>query len=249
MPERAAPAPPEGLAGTALELEKLRYQALLDLWKAEIEAERLKEAERWKLAETRRDERVKAEDALRAAVHAAYLDASKNGLERSLKRVNFVTAGAAAIATTYTGLLALVFSVSGQVARPMPATGMGPAVFLGVSLVLSVFYAAYLSEVKRPGRYLGSGLGPVLQEVRMVTFVAWVAQGVLLRAWALRLSVLSLGIGVALTPLPFLDLTEASRWKLIGLGVFLLVLAAGWEISAPLRRRLADKKATRGKPG
>lgn len=125
---------------------------------------------------------------------------------------------------------------------------MGPAVFLGLSLVLSVFYAAYLSEVKRPGRYLPTGLGPALQEARMVTFVAWVAEGVLLRAWALRLSVLSLGIGVALTPVPFLDLTEDSRWRWIGTGGVLFALALLWEVGRFLWKRWSSGSYAGGQP-
>lgn len=237
MGELEPPAPPATHERIADALATLEYQALLDDWKSRSLHERTQALERWRLVESRRDVRVQVEDTLRAAVHGAYLDVAKTSLERSLKRANFVTAGAGAIATTYTGLLALVFSVSGQQPVPMPATGIGPPLFLGLALVLSVAYAAFLSESRRSGRHLPTNVSPALQERRLVIFVGWVTRTTLERAWALRLSILSLGIGVALMPLPFLDLPVRLQWWLIATGGGAILLSALGELAGWYRKR------------
>lgn len=206
-------------------LEELHYSAVVDAWKRERAAELEARAEESKLIEQRLDDQVATENALRAAVHGAYLDVAKASLERSLQRATFVTGAAGTMATIYSGLLALVYSVSKEGAAPMPASGIGPAAFLGLSLVLSTVYVAFINRSFRDGRHLRSGLGsPLLQERRLATFLDWSIGGSYRRAWALRTSVLSLGVGVALTPLPFLELSELEQWRLIGFGAGILVV-------------------------
>lgn len=226
------------------ELQEIEHAALLDEWKSRAAHERAESMERWKLREARRDARATVEDGLRAAVHNAYLEVAKHGIDRGLRRANFVTAGAATIATTYTGLLALVFSTKGEQAAPMPPTGMGPPLFLGLALVLSITYVAFLTESGGSGRHLPTNITPHHQEVRLMIFLNWVSQGALRRSWALRLSIWNLGVGVALMPLPFLAISQAAQWRLIGTGGALVGLAGIAEtcLAARKRQRLKDLK-------
>jgi hypothetical protein len=216
-------ATPPDLPAVHDDFEKLRYTALLDVWKQERAAALEALTEERKLVEKRRDEQLANENALRAAVHGAYLDVAKAAAERSLQRATFVTGAAGTMATIYSGLLALVYSVSKEGTSPLPAYGMYPAVFLGISLVLSTAYIAYITRSFRAGRHLRNGLGPGLQEERLATFLDWAISSSYRRAGALRTAVVSLGIGVALTPLPFLRLAEASATRLIQFGGGILV--------------------------
>jgi hypothetical protein len=168
LPSQAEwPAPPAD-AGDQPDFKKIRYQAQIDEVKARLQAQideikaRWRDhashsAEEWKLTEARRDGRLAAEDALRAAVQSAYLDVAKGTLDRALKRAEFLTAAAGAIGTSYAALLGLVYSAGGDTPRPLPATGIGPALFLGLALVLSAFYVAYIRVSASTGRVLPAG--------------------------------------------------------------------------------------------
>lgn len=210
------PLPPEE-GGDAAKLAELRYAAVLEVWKQE-------QAEKRELAQKRTDEEFATENELRATVHGAYLEVATAALERGLKRATFVTGAAGTMATIYTGLLALVYSVAKDSLSPMPASGIGAAAFLGISFVLSTVYVAFINRSVGDGRHLPTGIGsPQLQEDRLATFIEWTIGSGLRRAWALRSSVFSLGIGVALTPVPFLRLAEWQRWCLIAVGAVILL--------------------------
>ena len=227
--------------GAEVELAKLLYQAKLDEAKARLQAELDERKARWRdeaqraaekrqLAATRLENRVAAEDALRGKIHEAYVEVGKQAMERSLTRANFVATTASALSTIYTGLLALVYSVSGDAPNPMPASGIAPAAFLGLSLVLSVVYVSYLHESSSRRLVIPTGLGPRLQETRLLSFLTWIASGAFSRAWALRIAVISMGVGVFLMPLPFLQISERFSWQIAGAGGVIILLAAVYEI-------------------
>jgi hypothetical protein len=239
LPKVSWPPPTVQPTGSEVELAKLRYQAELDevnaRWRDEVTAE----IEEDKRTADREDSWTAAEDKLREAVHAAYLEVAKGSLERSLSRANFVTAAAGAIATAYTGLLGLVYSGSG--ARALPGHGVWPAVFLGLAFVLSAFYVAYQRPGWRAGSFLPRGTGTQLEEERLALFVEWVGRRTNRNAWAIRTAVVSLGIGVALTPLVFLSLTEGQRLLVVYGSFGLLALYLVYEIIAAIvRRRQTD---------
>src|SRR5262249_25585244 len=141
------PEPPTDM-GDQSDLAKIRYQAEIDEITARLQAEidevkarwrdrAARDAEEWKLTEARGDGRLAAEAALGAAVQSAYVDVAKGPLDRALKRAEFLTAAAGAIGTSYAALLGLVYSAGGDTPKPLPATGIGSALFLGLALVLS----------------------------------------------------------------------------------------------------------------
>lgn len=237
------------------ELAKLLYQAQLDEAKARLQAEldelkarwrdeAQKATERRQLAATRLENRVAAEDALRGKIHDAYLEIGKQAMERSLTRASFLATTASALSTIYTGLLALVYSVGGDVPNPMPASGIAPAAFLGLSLVLSVVYVSYLHGSSSRRLVIPAGLGPRMQETRLLSFLTWIASGAFSRAWALRIAVISMGVGVFLMPLPFLQISDRNRWQIAIAGGVIIFFAAVYEIAGARRRSNKDRPFT-----
>jgi hypothetical protein len=185
----------------------------------------MKEEDRAKLQNERADKELATEDALRLAVQAAYLEVGKGVLDRAVKRAEFVTTAAGAIGTSYAGLLALVYSVSNnKAAARLPIWGIAPGVFLGFAIMLSVFYVAFVRGGTTTGNYLPRATNADGQEERLLFFLGWVTKSVLERVWALRTAVVSLGVGVALTPLPFLTITDGYALGAIIIGAIIVVL-------------------------
>jgi hypothetical protein len=58
------------------------------------------------------------------------------------------------------------------------------------------------------------------------------------RAWALRAAVVSLGIGVTLIPLPFLQMPPLGTWLSLGGGALVSVVWLAYEGVHYVRRRL-----------
>jgi hypothetical protein len=230
MPE--PPAIPDPPKEDEIELLKLAYQAEIETvtkpWRDRVEAEiaaqevdvevRAAEvkatvdadAKTLEVIRSRVDADRAAEVALLKAVHDAYIEVAKGSLDRSLKRAEYLVTVTTAITGVYTGLLGLVYSV-GQAGTPspLPPRGIVPVAFLGTGLILSAFYMAFLRRSTIKAALLPTGIGGTLPEERLRTFFTWTFKGVLDRAWALRMAVVSLGLGVALLPLPFLEIDNA----------------------------------------
>ncbi len=130
-------------------------------------------------------------------------------VERARAGAELVQKAAGAIATLYAGVLALVFSVSDN---PLPARGVLAPAFLGLAVVLSTAYIAYLGpaiDVTAAGEPV-RGLEP--KTYQRLNIVTEVARGTaLLRSAALRASVIALGVGLAYIVLPFVTLTDDDR--------------------------------------
>lgn len=243
----ARPKPPKG----AKEPDALNalYQAELESWKVrardpveEAKRIRIRDDEEAKRIRTRDDARadtalavaVARQDADRAAEVAllqsmqnAYVEVAKSSLDRSITRANFMTGLIAAISGTYTTLLALVYGI-GENPVALPGRAMIPVVFLGIALVLASFYVAFLRRNVKKRNLLPSGIGGTIADERLKTFLDWVFSGVLERAWALRTSIVAFGIGVALLPLPFLNIDVAvTRDLTIAAGVALVAWLGG----------------------
>jgi hypothetical protein len=231
------PAPPSEPPSAEADFAKMLYQAQIDGVKARYQAQIDEIKARWrddaanatedrKLDAAREDSVSSAEGRLREAVHSAYLEVAKGALDRSLQRANFLVAAAGAIATTYTGLLALVYSVSATKPNPLPVWGLFPAFFLGLSLVLGAFYAAFIRARTVQGHFIPTGTGAQIQERRLLFFIEWVMTSVNQRGWALRTSIISLGVGLVLIPLPFLEISSVLAWGAAAIG--LLVVGIWW---------------------
>jgi hypothetical protein len=180
-----------------------------------------------------------AETDLRAAIQAAYIEVQKAKIDRTFRAADAVTRAAGAIATVYTGLLALVYSVASHPARPLPARGIAPAFFLALAFFFSVVNVGFVRRSSRKVDILEAADSWKGQQIRLIRFLQWVDRGALERAWALRAGIVCLGAGVALLPVPFLTLSLGQTRGTIGAvsGVALLWLLYEVAVAWAARRK------------
>lgn len=154
--------------------------------------------------------RAKAEYEADLAIEHEYyvglIDVAKSSIDRSRAAAETVQKAAGAIITLYTGALALSFSVSD---RPLPLRGLYAALLLGVAVVLSTGFVAYLPD---PGTYddedrstNNDDLGESTPERLSNMFIKWSRTTSLDRVIWLRASVVALGVGLIFLPAPFIS--------------------------------------------
>ena len=147
-------------------------------------------------------------DALKQFSTSLYTVAS-GSIDRARAGAELVQKASAAIAVLYTGALALTFSVTDN---PLPARGVLTPLFLGLAVVLSTAYIAYLGPKQgfTPGPKPALGLEPKTFE-RLNAFVSLTHRIATARVGALRASVVALGVGLIFIAAPFVDLGSQSR--------------------------------------
>jgi hypothetical protein len=214
-PEKDLPLPPlEGKRyDEQIELRKLHYQAQLQAVLAQ------------KGAEIEDEKALQAKiDTLDQAVHNAYLDVAKGHLDRVRVRAEFVEKAAGTIGGAYAILLGLSFSLNKEVNRPLPARGLAPTIFLGLSIFLAAVYLAYITPTQP---LIGPKPHPVrTQRViqRRDAFILWTSEIVGKRARWLQSAVISLGFGVIFLPVVFLDIQNNIVWIAVAVGLVLALL-------------------------
>lgn len=182
---------------------KALYEARLDAWMEDWKQRAADSTSAVKNAEARQDTDYAAEMALLKAVHDAYIATTQSSLDRALTRMNVVTASVGAITAIYTGLLALVYAAKSGEGRALTLVGVVPALFLGLALFLVTIYAAMFRRQEGNMSLLPGGIGGQVTEIRLITFMQWCFGGVWARSWALHAGIVSMGIGLATLPLPF----------------------------------------------
>jgi hypothetical protein len=145
--------------------------------------------------------RWEGELALAKLFHEKLAEVAVGSIERARDSAKYIQTVAAWIATLYTALLALVFSVTDF---PLPIRGVIPAVFLGLAVALAAGYLAFITTAKSIELYKGGTSLTEQQLNRTGYLVRWINSSVLDRRWAIRASVLSLAFGVAFIPAPFI---------------------------------------------
>jgi hypothetical protein len=182
---------------------------------------------------------------LRAAIHAAYIEVQKTKIDRTFRSADFLTRAAGTIATVYTGLLALVYSVGTKSPHPLPARGIAPAVFLALAFFFSVVNVGFVWRSGKRVDILAEAKTWKEQQVRLVRYMQWIDRGALQRAWALRTAVVCLGAGVALLPLPFLSVSTKQTRACVVVAGAAVVLWLLLEIAMAAR---AVRRARRTRP-
>ncbi|MET3807545.1 hypothetical protein ABIB25_004571 [Nakamurella sp. UYEF19] len=243
-PARYATAPdvpataPGGLPPLDGELFKARYGEQLAGWLADVAAETTRKAAdvaaettrkavETALAAAREDADLTAETASLKGIEDAYIATTQASLDRSLTRVNIVTASVATVTTLYTGLLGLVYTAdSSKGNNHLGAIALVPGLFLGLALFLVTIYAALIKASVTVGPLLPTGIGGQIPELRLITFMRWCFSGVLQRSWALHAGIVSFGVGVVTLPVSFIALTSAQQ-QLILFGGLALVIGTG----------------------
>jgi hypothetical protein len=215
---------------TTVDIDKARKQLVVDIDKARQEAAIQAEKDRV-LANTEREKADWTNEYTQAQnFYTAYIEVAKDQIERAIARAEFVQTAAAAIGGVYTGVLALSFAV-GDFA--LPARGILPTMFFGLSIVLAAAYLAYISLPTKVPEFSSNGTLDSRQRVRRNTFINWAGAPVNPQSYLLQMAVFSLAFGVAFLPAPYIKAgnlgTEAlsvplSSQPLIG-GALIWVLA------------------------
>jgi hypothetical protein len=174
------------------------------------------------LKRAREDTALAADMAMLSAVHGGYLAVAQSSLDRAVQRATYVATAAGAIGTIYTAILAARYT-AGHPA--LPARSIIPALFIGAAVAFSTWYMAFLRGKTRNQQLLLSGTGGSVAETRLLDFMEWTFAGVLARAWSLRVSVISLALGLALLPLGLVQLSSAVTWII---GVVALAILVAW---------------------
>lgn len=215
------PAPPSVRANDPqIEFLKQRYGAQLQVATEEHKGALL----------TTPAERAKAEwsndFAVRQEIAKAYLEVAKGSVTRAQAAAQFVQTAASAVGAIYTGVLGLTFKADAATLRLDPR-GLAAAVFLGLAIALATSYLAFLTRGDRTDPPTTSGDWEIGQVNRLNAFIVWTAESVYRRAFLLWASVVSLGIGVALLPIPFIQagwLTGRVVLAICSAGLLLVVL-------------------------
>jgi hypothetical protein len=174
-----------------------------------VEQARLEEAEKAVLAEKAgntaaardmRQSEVETDLGLYTKFHEELMEVAKGAIDRARAGAQTIQTAAATIVTLYTAALALAFSVAD---RPLPTRALFPGVFLGLAMVLSTVYLAYLSppkDLKSPDPHSDWRVATVR---RLVFFIKWVRAGAMNKRYWLHASIVALAIAVAWLPAPF----------------------------------------------
>lgn len=193
-PEENWPNVPDDIADK--EAAKLaRYQARLDLYAARL-----------------KDDDGEVEG--RGKYYDALFEVGKGSIDRRRSGASTVQTAAAAIATLYTGVLAVSFSVADH---PLPPRGLISPFFLGLAIVLSTFFLAYVSQ---SGVSEGATTAPDTEErelKRINAFLDWVKAAGTANRWAVNAGVVALGVGLVFLPAAFITLdpqpsSDLAKW-------------------------------------
>lgn len=158
--------------------------------------------------DARSEAEVKADldDLARVAAEAAKL--VTGDVEHRQGGARTVQQASAAIAAIYTGVLGLSFSVTDN---PLPLRGVVTPVFLGLAIVLSTAYLAWVRPCEDPPEFPQADGG---SRANVRVRLAWLAQlaGERTRrgSSALRASIVALGMGLACLVLPFVGVGGAA---------------------------------------
>jgi hypothetical protein len=178
-------------------------------------------AERWE----RERAAWAAEYADSRAIHQARIDIAKETVARAHSAAEFVRNAAASIVTLYSGVLGITSALDRGREGLFPARGILPAIFLSGAIIGATAYVALIQKPRpfhlpRPHSSL-----PELQERRLSSLVDWLADITLRRAYALHAAVISLAMGTAFLPAPFLTGLDDSQWVSAGIVAAVITLA------------------------
>ncbi|MFF1633267.1 hypothetical protein [Leifsonia sp. NPDC058248] len=156
-------------------------------------------------------ENFKADNTSLAAYEGRFYDLAVGSVDRAKTGATTVQGASTAIAALYTGVLGLVFSATGTA---FPIRGLITPLFLGVAVVLSTYYLAFITPgykvmMTPPG---GKSLGQNVHD-RIVAIGEAVDRTVRRRSWAIRAAVVALAVGLVGMALPFITTATFEQTK------------------------------------
>jgi hypothetical protein len=210
-----------------IDFKKILFQAEVDVAKAERLADiEIAKAKSLSTTEMLKKSRESHEAQMQAA-YAAFLEVAKEESKQNIPRAQFIQGAAAAIATTYTGILAYTFAVESS--QPVPARGIIPTLLLGLAIALASAYVGLLSE---PGqlRYTGVSQLPAQRQRERNLFITWVRAKSLRRVYCLHGAVVSLCLGACFLPFPYVQMQDnvATAFALVSVLVVSAIVLEGF---------------------
>lgn len=242
-PPGPLPAPPKEVTDgpTRLELEKIYYQAQVDVYKlnlqASIEEAKTEQADQLQKEQASENAFQENEYTLAQNFYSAYLEVAKAEAGKSTLRAEFVQKAAAAISAAYVAVIGLSFGL-GDSAPALPFQGLITTVFLGISIFLSTAYAAYITRPTAETKVQTGKNFIELQQQRLNTFILWSRSPGLRRVYLLQSAIISLGIGIMFLPAAYLPANNFIAAVLLFLGLLavfllpLLISLAAWAVTA-----------------
>lgn len=173
---------------TRLKYRELRLAAEIDVAKGQVES-------------SLKPPPSPADDQAEIKLHETLGTLVVASIERARDGAKFVETAAAALATIYTGILAFSFAAA---STHLPVRGIYAAIFLGLAIVGSSFYLAFIQEIDAIGRVTYTASRPENLWRRTEYLGTWTQAVVRTRAWALRAAVVALAWGVFFMPIAFL---------------------------------------------
>jgi hypothetical protein len=172
-----------------------------------------------------------------AKLHAGLVEIAKTAYERSRAAGQMVQVASSAVATVYTGVLALVFSAKD---RPMPLIGILPSIFLAISIVAATIYVSYL--LPHAGKEIPLAPSP---PVRASLERAQILESVYVRLARSRsyvLHVANVALGFAVINLPVAFISPTASWgaliPIAGIGITVSLTAPMFVEKIINKRRL-----------
>ena len=160
--------------------------------------------ERYKARLTAHQKVLDAELGALTAYTDALVEVAKGSIERARAGADVVQKAAAAIAGVYTTVLGVAFSVT---ENPFPSRGLTPLILLGLAIVLSTAYLAYLSRGRKSaGGFTPSGYPRENMILRVNAFVGWTRAIVRRRSYLLQASVVALALALPFLGAPFISI-------------------------------------------
>lgn len=148
---------------------------------------------------------VDADLALEQEYYKAVLEVGKGAIDRARASADTVQKAAAAIVTLYTGVLALAFAAA---ETPLPGKALFAVVMLGLSILFSTAFLAYLPDAKPEPPTGDAAKVGTLGERFTNTFISWTRMAALHHSYLLRASVVALAGAAILLPAPFVTLGD-----------------------------------------
>jgi hypothetical protein len=141
-------------------------------------------------------------------VDAAQIEVIKSAVDRSRDSAKYIQIASSAIATLYTGIAALDFSLDKN--APLPVRGVIPIVFLGLAIVFSTVYIAWLGPGVTVPPFPTELDVTAIRLARVEWLNQWVSAAVLRRAWALHAATLCLAAGLVFLPAAFVPINTSA---------------------------------------
>jgi hypothetical protein len=188
------PRPSDDSAGK--EYDKAKLLAQIEIRKKRADAD-----------EARRLENRKAFLQSDADFHKSLIEVGKGSIDRTRASAELVQKAAGVIAGLYTGALAVAFSVA---ENPLPPRGLFAVAMLGLAVVLSTGFLAYLTDPGDRNLPAPTGSDQAAADSRAIFFIDWVQDAALRGRQWLQAAVLALGLSLLFLPAPFVELETDS---------------------------------------